>query len=161
MTTSLQKLQTDQNRKNTQKGENNERERTPDATPERVVIPSCSYKTSEEIKPFPQALLRKKQNPGRKPCKNIENQFENEREEEHFLTGVMSVNDYVVVRFSTEKTVTHYSGKVMEITEKEDLVNFLRRKKPAYHCVFPDVTVQSMIGIEDATRLPISICHKC
>lgn len=206
------------------------RERTPEATPEHIPKPSCSYKTPEEIRALPQAPPRKKQASGRRPAKtkiltdtpnmeeikndhekrgehknkkqfkknlmgeistetinmnkpvknkkrkaieeesesdkslynsssseevtDIEDQMENEKEEENFITGLVNVNDYVLVRFATKKTVTYYVGKVLETINGEHLINFMRRKKPGYHFVYPDVEDQSLVSEEHVMKLP-------
>ena len=85
---------------------------------------------------------------------DIEDQIENEKEEENFVTGLVKVNDYVLVRFLTKKTVRHYVGKVLELMNGEYLINFMRRKKPGYHFVYPDVKDQSLVPEKDVMKLP-------
>lgn len=85
---------------------------------------------------------------------DIEDQIENETIDEHFVTGMVNINDYVLVRFRTNKTSRHYVGKVLEKTDAEYMINFMRRKKPGYHFVYPDVVDQSLVPEEDVMKLP-------
>lgn len=86
---------------------------------------------------------------------DVEDQIENEIEEENFFQGVINVDDYVLVQFRSNKSVKHYVGKVLEIVEGgECRINFMRRKIPAYHFVYPDVPDESYVPLTDMIKLP-------
>lgn len=86
---------------------------------------------------------------------DIEDQIEHEIEEENFSQGIINVDDYVLVQFRSKKTVKHYVGKVLEILEGgECRINFMRRKVPAYHFVYPDVPDESCVPLENVIKLP-------
>lgn len=86
---------------------------------------------------------------------DIEQQIENEIEEENFLSGIIKENDYVLVKFTTKKTVKHYVGQVLQkLDSGEYYVNFMRRKMPECYFVFPENPDQSHVSSEDVIKLP-------
>ncbi|XP_031329163.1 uncharacterized protein LOC116168884 [Photinus pyralis] len=87
-------------------------------------------------------------------CTDIEECIENEKTEDNFIAGPISVGDYVLVRFATKKIVRHYAGKVLEVHDEGYLINFMRRKKPNYHFVYPDVPDQSIASESETIKLP-------
>lgn len=86
---------------------------------------------------------------------DIDQQIENEIEEENFLSGIINENDYVLVKFSTKKTVKHYVGQVVQkLDNGEYYVNFMRRKMPESYFLFPENSDQSLVSSEDVIKLP-------
>ncbi|KAG5869276.1 hypothetical protein JTB14_002080 [Gonioctena quinquepunctata] len=82
---------------------------------------------------------------------DIDEQIEKEIEDEHFVTGVVNVNNYVLVRFAIKKT--HYIGQVLQKVEDEYFINFMRRKKTGFHFVYPDVKDKFFVPEEDVIKL--------
>lgn len=69
----------------------------------------------------------------------------------------LKVNDFVIVRFSTKKTVKHFVGKVEKIIwpDSEVEVNFLKKKEGSYQFYFPEQIDKSVVNVEDCvTKLP-------
>ncbi|KAK4876576.1 hypothetical protein RN001_009082 [Aquatica leii] len=134
--------------------------------------PSSFTKTPESIRPLPKDPPRKKQTLERnesesdfdniliitssKELTDIEDQMRNEMEKDNFVKCVINVNDYVLVRFTTDKTIIkHFVRRVLEMVENNEyFVNFMRRRKPAYHFVYPDVPDQSIVSLENMIKLP-------
>lgn len=81
-----------------------------------------------------------------------------EEEEDFFQTGI-NVNDYVLVRFMSKKSIKHYVGLVLQIDKQSDecLVRFLRRKGTSFHFIYPDVNDESLVQIADVIKLPSPI----
>ncbi|KAB0803180.1 hypothetical protein PPYR_00150 [Photinus pyralis] len=72
-------------------------------------------------------------------CTDIEECIENEKPEDNFIAGPISVGDYVLV---------------LEVHDEGYLINFMRRKKPNYHFVYPDVPDQSIASESETIKLP-------
>ncbi|KAB0801259.1 hypothetical protein PPYR_05613 [Photinus pyralis] len=86
---------------------------------------------------------------------DIEDQIDIDIEETSFAQGVIEKNSYVLVQFDLGKSVRYYVGLVDEVLEENLLsVNFMRRKKPGYFFVYPEVPDQSYVPLADAIRLP-------
>lgn len=86
---------------------------------------------------------------------DLEDQLENNMEDDNFIKGVININDYVLVRFATKKISKYYVGRVLDIVGEEYYINFMRRKKPEYYFVYPDVPDQSFVTSEDVIKLPL------
>lgn len=85
---------------------------------------------------------------------DIEDQIREELEDVSFAQGCIEINDFILVKFPTKKSIKYYIAKVLEIHSDEYFVSFLRRKSPGYFFVFPDVPDTSMVAGMDAMKLP-------
>ncbi|KAF2896715.1 hypothetical protein ILUMI_09462 [Ignelater luminosus] len=86
---------------------------------------------------------------------DIDDQIFNDNQEENFLNGIITENDFVLVKFALKKVIRHYMAQVVNIEADgtEYLVNFLRRKQPDYSFVFPDVQDIVTVPAEDVIKL--------
>lgn len=87
---------------------------------------------------------------------DIEDQIENEKNEESFCQGVITVDDYVLVPFRSKKSVKHYVGRVLQIDKTTDdrQVRFMRRNGLSFHFIYPDVIDDSFVQLTDIIKLP-------
>ena len=65
------------------------------------------------------------------------------------------VNNFVLVKFNTKKTVYHYVGIVEEVNHSMATVKFMRASKIRNTFMFPDIEVVASAPLEDIkTKLP-------
>lgn len=90
-----------------------------------------------------------------------ENNENQELEDEEGVTEQPNpqVGDFVVVAFPTKKTVRHFIGKVLNITDNEYYIDFLRKKREGF--IFPPVEDRSSIQDMDIVKtLPVPRIHR-
>ncbi|KAJ4437135.1 hypothetical protein ANN_17270 [Periplaneta americana] len=127
--------------------------------------------TPEQIRPFPKAPPRIAQSArgrkhGSKELEKIilhdssdDNNFyeSSSSPEDSEPSGKLKVNDFVIVRFSTKKTIKHFVGKIEKIIwpDSEVEVYFLKKKEGSYQFYFPEQIDKSLVNVEDCvTKLP-------
>lgn len=65
------------------------------------------------------------------------------------------VNDYVLVKFDTKKTVVHYVGRIEEIRHTMATIKFMRLSKIRNTFLFPEIDDIASVPLDDIkTKLP-------
>lgn len=70
------------------------------------------------------------------------------------LLDDVNVNDFVLVKFVTKKTILHYVGVIeLQLEDKTEFsIKFLRKKENSYKFFFPDAPDVSVVDFEDIIR---------
>lgn len=65
------------------------------------------------------------------------------------------VNDFVLVKFNTKKTVVHYVGRIVEIDITMATIKFMRLSKMRNTFLYPQIDDVASVPLEDIkTKLP-------
>lgn len=85
----------------------------------------------------------------------VESEEDFDEDDVIILDRNFQINDFVLVKFDTKKTVYHYVGIIEEVNHSMATVKFMRASKMRNTFIFPDIEDVASVPLEDIkTKLP-------